>query len=277
MTGRLDAYIYYTVPDKAFERAARWAAKNNSADVEFVEFIGVKTRQDFINAWHGIHDQAQSNGAKVEFVMTLTHASKGDGDLDGLEFASGPIGSGSSTLSRQDIINLPRLPWTDDGYMYLAACNSGNVGERGWDPAQAFFQSQGLWGVAGEKGYAYFSRKAAQYEESGPNDKELYLFAYNRMRNSPLGDGKRIKPTKYFRQSFDDTNRDEISANPHYLALRHPEDTEEESCQEVSQAAIATQSNLMLLSQKTPPAASERKANDDDATATIARAPGSNC
>jgi hypothetical protein len=180
------AFIYYTVPDRAFERAARWYVNLLSPGFA-TEFVGVRTKQDFINAWNGIRQQAINNNAVLRFVGLFTHASKGDTE-DGLEFADGP---GGSTLSRADIQALPRMPWAPPGYseIDLFGCNTGLTGSRGWSPAEAFANSQGVK-ACGQTGFAYFSRNMDQYEEISASDTEVYLGAYRRGRNGPTGNGE---------------------------------------------------------------------------------------
>jgi hypothetical protein len=156
----------------------------------------VTTKQDFINAWNGILNQANNNRTTVDSVAVYSHASKNDADLDGLEFANGP---GGATLTRSDILALPRLPWHQGGFMYLHGCNTGLVGTRGWCPAQAFKDGQGLRQANGEAGYAYFSKDSETYVEASPTDQELYLWAFRRRRNGPLGDGGRIEPVMFLR------------------------------------------------------------------------------
>jgi hypothetical protein len=198
-------YIYYsnpnTVPDKAFERAARWSAASNVIGDVVCEIVGVTTKQDFINAWKGVLNQATFNQRLVDSVEIYSHASKQNDDLDGLEFANGP---GGATLTQSDILALPRLPWYQGGFMYLFACNSGLVGTRGWCPAQAFLNGQGLRQANGEAGFAYFSKDSETYVEVSSTDQQIYLHAYRRMRNGPLGDGGRIEPVMFSRNRFRD-------------------------------------------------------------------------
>jgi hypothetical protein len=203
---RLEGFIYYsnatTVPDRAFERAARWSARSSIAVGYIVEILSVTTKQDFIDAWNGILNQANSNRVTVDSVSIYTHASKGESDQDGLEFANGP---GGTTLTQSDILALPRLPWFQGkGFMYLHGCNTGLVGDRGWCPAQAFLNGQGndLRQANGEAGFAYFSKNSETYVESSPTDQELYLWAFRRRRNGPLGDGGRINPARFLRNTL---------------------------------------------------------------------------
>ncbi len=195
----IKAYIYYhnlnSDPDRSFERAAHWAA--DEADPRFIiEYIGVKTRNDFINAWNGILAQATRNNAKVQSVNILSHASKGS-EIDGLEFADG---GGGGTLSRTDLENLPKLPWTQFAFLTLSGCNTGLEEERSWAPAKTLALAQDVTGF-GEKGFTYFSRNPDSYVPQQPNNREIYLMAYRRGRNAPTGDGRRI-PAAIFNSPF---------------------------------------------------------------------------
>lgn len=192
------ANIYYSNPssdpDRSFERAARWLLRHDTDNID--EIIGVKTKQDFVNAWTGIIQQANHNNAPVLYVNVFSHASKQMDDLDGLEFADGP---GGTTLTQADIQSLPRLPWSQNhefNGIYLHGCNTGLIGQRGWCPADAFAKSQGVTAY-GEKGFAYFSKNRETYQEISPSDTEVHLYAYNRMRNNPTGDGRVMNFARY--------------------------------------------------------------------------------
>lgn len=196
------AYIYYNNTDRAFERAARHDLNSKKYLDIAVEFIGVKSKQDFIRAWQKIADQAQYNKVNVKEVFIFSHSLKKDDDSDnGLEFVDGtPFpNTGNPTLTQTDILALPKLPWHNDGTIHLFGCNTGLVGARGWCPASAFLQGQAVKQVNGERGYAYFSKKRETYVETGPTDTEIYLHAYNLRKNNPLGDGKLIEVAKFTR------------------------------------------------------------------------------
>lgn len=189
MANEIKAFIYYQVQDNAFQRAARWEA--SQADQSFnYEFIGVRTKQDFISAWNGILTQAQFNMSLVQSVSLYTHATKQMDDLDGLEFSDGP---GGTTLTRGDIQALAQLPWTQNGFIGLNGCNTGLTGPRGWCPAETFANSQNIM-ACGETGFAYFSSDELVYQEIKDTDKEVYLHAYRRRRNGP-GTGHQIPGT----------------------------------------------------------------------------------
>ena len=181
------AYIYYDVLDKAFERAARWHSKNLSS-TSLVEFASVVTKQDFLNAWNGIRQQAITNNTNIASIHLFTHASKQDNLQDGLEFASSLDESNTSTLTRNEILNLAKMPWSTLAYMHLYGCNTGLVETRGWCPAATFSIAQGVKAI-GQTGWAYFSTNKSDYSEASPSDNKLYLYAYNRGRNNILGDG----------------------------------------------------------------------------------------
>ena len=63
-------HVFYsnpnTVPDRAFERAARWGAQEALAIGMIVEVIGITTKQAFIDAWNGILNQANTNHTTVK-------------------------------------------------------------------------------------------------------------------------------------------------------------------------------------------------------------------
>jgi hypothetical protein len=200
----VNAFIYYvndkTVPDHAFERAAKSEASRFESD--YVEFIPVTTKADFFQAWDGINQQARLNNAEVGFVGVFSHALKEENDEtdNGLEFARDSDG-GENTLIRADILKLSVLPWKEGARLHLFSCNSGLTGERDWNPAQAFFQRQGVT-TSGERGWSYFSKQRDTYKMTDEKDTQLYLHAYRRMRNDRLGDRIRILPKVYSNKSL---------------------------------------------------------------------------
>jgi hypothetical protein len=203
MAVELVASIYYhndaSDPSKAFERAARTEIQN--LDPAFLrEFVGVTTRAEFLSAWGGIPQQAINNGATVAGVYIVTHASKQNDEEDGLEFADSPDGS---TLTRADIEAMSVLPWSQSGWpaVVLHGCNTGVLGDRGWCPAEAFARTQGVVAF-GEAGFAYFSNTPDTYSEISDTDSNVYLFAYNRGRNAPTGDGARIPGNQFHPTGF---------------------------------------------------------------------------
>ena len=55
-----------------------------------------------------------------------------------------------------------------------------------------FAKSQEKCRVHGQRGYAYFSKNFAVYEETAAKDKKIYLLAYKRGKNGYFGNNKRI-------------------------------------------------------------------------------------
>lgn len=201
-SGRVFFSVYYanalTVPDAAFERAARtW---RNSVQVHesfrqgrdvFIE-AAVTSEPDFKRAWKGIANQARINNMPVWVGNVLSHSSK-SGTTDGLEFAS--VG-GDGTITQSDIRSLDRMPWDRNGYLILSGCNSGLTGGRSWAPAKEFAMKQRVR-TLGQTGYAYFSKVWTTYFETTPADPSIALWAYARGKNGALGNGER-KPGAVF-------------------------------------------------------------------------------
>ncbi|WP_149495350.1 hypothetical protein [Roseiconus lacunae] len=186
----VQAFIFYDVEDRAFERAAKTMAHEIKGEA-IQEFLKVKTKNDFLESWKAIRSQAENNSAVVVAVHVFTHASKQDDQQDGLEFAQ--TGNSSGTLTRSDIEGLPRLPWADDNQgVHLYGCNTGLIGEREWAPGSAFTQSQRVTTYA-LTGFGYFSSNPNRYVEISNADDVVYLYAYKRGRNGLLGDGSRMK------------------------------------------------------------------------------------
>lgn len=189
----IKAYIYYNnpdrVPDRAFERAAHWDWSTDPVAPHFnVEFMGVTTKQDFLNAWNALLSEATVNRVGISSVTVYCHASWDPTTESGLEFAD----LASGTLTRTELAGLPKLPWVStDSFIDLVGCNTGEPLFRGWSPADVISTTQGVTGF-GQKGWAYFSRKDDTYVPAGPSDTEIYLAAYRRGLNAPLGDGKKI-------------------------------------------------------------------------------------
>jgi hypothetical protein len=186
----VEAFIYYEVNDRAFERVALTLANGASGNSLL---LPVKTKADFIKAWQKVNEEAKSG--KLVALHLITHASK-DTKSDGLEFFA--IDGEDATLTKQDITSLVRLPFaeSDNTQIFLYGCNTGVVGERGWCPAEQFAKTQKVK-ASGESGFSYFSKDRASYKEQVESDETLYLHAYKRAKNGLLGNGARIPATVF--------------------------------------------------------------------------------
>lgn len=187
--------IYYQVKDNAFSYAAKtWeriVKEQERFDMIKDKFMSfeVRTESDFKKAWQCIAVECSTSGSTVWVGNLLTHASKNEESSNGLEFK--PLGSEDGTLTKIEIINLPKLPWSKSGYLLLSGCNTGKIGARGWCPAQEFARTQNIL-TLGQDGYSYFSNKWANYERADLGAPTC-LWAYARSGNNYLGGGSRIK------------------------------------------------------------------------------------
>jgi hypothetical protein len=189
-------FIFYNAEDKAFERAVetdiRERARLGFSIVNVVK--KVKTRQDFLDAWESIRQEAVKNNMVISTGWILTQASKQSDEQDGLDFAAGPDGGG---ITRSDIQNLPRLPWIEGGGMLgLDGCNTGIARDRGWCPAQEFARLQKVK-TYGAAGFAYFSSHPTMYMPVTNDSKDVYLHTYRRGKNAATGDGKQIPSIRF--------------------------------------------------------------------------------
>ncbi len=191
----LEAFIFYSVLDQAFERAARTVAGVEEQNSNRL-FIEVKTKEDFFEAWQKIAQEAATANQEVSRVCVFSHASKQVDGQDGLEFAA--LEGASGTIKRDDISSLTLLPWQDSLQVRLElfGCNTGLRGGRGWCPAEHFAQVQ-LVPCRGESGFSYFSKELEHYEPQTPEDSIVFLHAYRRGINDPLGDGSKM-PTRAY-------------------------------------------------------------------------------
>jgi len=185
-SGRLFFSIFYKTQDDAFRVAAQTWRLSVISQEEFSPAVDgflekeVRTEGEFVNAWNSIRTMAQRRRLAVWAGHLLTHASKPDDSSGGLEFR--PHGDGR-TLERHEITALVKLPWDNRGFLVLAGCNTGNIGRRGWCPAQSFAEAQGV-PTLGQTGYGYFSRKWLSYQDS---DTGICLWAFHRGKNGALG------------------------------------------------------------------------------------------
>lgn len=195
--------LYYTVPDKAFERAAEtWKRQvealsgfRNDRD-EFLMFP-VSTEADFNAAWDKVLQQSKNENHFVKEGRVFSHASKGD-EQDGLEFKKDAANDG--TTSKVELSALPVLNWAQGAKLYLHGCNTGVVGERGWAPAEVLSSSQNV-AVVGQSGFAYFSTDPDSYAEIDDKSKDVYLWAFRRNLNATLyffGDGSRMPEVIFY-------------------------------------------------------------------------------
>lgn len=190
----IDFAIWYTVPDNAFQYAAKtWRKVIQSgrgyadSPSTFLEYE-VGTEAEFTRAWTDVSAKAAQAKARVRAGNLLTHASIQDDGHDGLEFHVD-----HSTIKCGEIHGLPVLPWGGDGaHLILSSCNSGKLDNRAWCPARALAGKQKVVTV-GQAGFAYFSRTWDTYTEKRSADRHIGLWAYSRRRNSFLGSGKRMQ------------------------------------------------------------------------------------
>ena len=221
--GRIFFAIYYDPPDDddAFKRAATFWQKRlvlqgaASAHDPFI-LRGVTFERDFKLAWAHVAAAARTRGMEVGGGQIFSHASKQANGEDGLEFRGSPDTADGQTLKGEEIDRLERLPWSKDGFLILSGCNTGLVEDRGWAPARRFAKAQGVTAL-GLPGYGYFSRTWDRYKETTAKDQEIYLWAYRRGRNSPLGGGNRL-PGLVFGPNGDRADRRPTKEGPFMAA-----------------------------------------------------------
>ena len=198
---RLFFSFYYKVADNAFRNAATTWVKDVKQQENFSAQEGdfffeqeIRSETDFKTAWNQLYSKAMEGGFQVWAGHLLTHASKQTNDNDGLEFQPGMDDDG--TLKQVEISNLKKLPWSEYGYLLLTGCNTGLIGTRGWAPAKTFALNQGVL-TLGQAGYGYFSTNWSSYNEIGPSDTNICLWAYRRGKNGAFGSGVRIPGIMY--------------------------------------------------------------------------------
>ncbi len=222
---RLKFAVYYPVPDRAFERAAKFqlqewqehcervADGRDPKDDDYTDVcicIEAGFAQQFVALWSRLarllseNKGADRDGRSVDSVVLsghlFLHASKNT-RAEGLEFAQlNEMGDG--TLSREMMSDLPVLPWakSKEGDVWapkllLLGCNTGAMGKRDWCPAQVLARSQQTT-TLGYDGFSYFSRSPVTFITAKPSDSEIYLKAYRISLNTSfgLGDGSVIPP-----------------------------------------------------------------------------------
>ena len=192
---RLFFAIHYAKPggDRAFEFAAQtWldsakALEGGPGDRYLL--VPFSYESEFKLAWAEIALRARKDGLLVQAGSVFSHASKQIDRNDGLEMLGR---EDDGTLKGPEILALPKLPWADSGaYLVLTGCNTGMQGKRGWAPASAFAQGQGV-PTLGQAGFAYFSKLWPRYLQKSPGESRIVLWAYRRARNSLGGSGARI-------------------------------------------------------------------------------------
>lgn len=201
--GRVFFSIYYKTTDDAFKRAAvNWANEVKAAE-SFIPsqdaFLAkeVVTETDFKQAWNEVALYANMKNMSVWMGQIFSHASKQENGEDGLEFVRSGSQNEYHTLTRDEIIQLRKLPWAvNDGCLILAGCNTGRTDKRGWCPAQTFALHHRVI-TLGQNGYSYFSKQWQSYEETNPVNTGIFLWAYKRGKNGMVGDGTRILATVY--------------------------------------------------------------------------------
>lgn len=172
--------IYYQVEDNAFKRAAMtWKNAIDLASTDFFIDKQVKTENNFLEAWNSIYTFANNFKCDVKEGRLYVHSSKDEeSENQGLEFYK-------STMQRNEIMMLKKLPWGKEGKLWIHSCNSG-LERDGWSPAQSFADRQGAI-TYGTMGFAYFSKKLNYYHGLADRhpyyDFPVYLRAYYRGKN----------------------------------------------------------------------------------------------
>jgi hypothetical protein len=179
--------LYYTVDDRAFERAAETWKRKVEASSEYEDqdvflMIPVSTEAEFKAAWDKVLQMSKKPNHIVKEGRVFSHASK-ESSQDGREFRKDPANDG--TTNKLELSLLPVLNWAKGGTLHLHSCNSGVVGTRGWAPAGLLATSQSIT-VIGQSGFAYFSSNPGTYMEIDGKTKDVYLMAFHRRRNTPL-------------------------------------------------------------------------------------------
>jgi hypothetical protein len=188
--------LYYVVSDNAFRRGAdtwaqavrSWPAWNNRCDMIIKRF---RKEDDFRAAWDLIHQSMANSGMSMSIVegRVFSHASRWTNN-DGIEFENG-------TFDRSDIRTAPPLAWAKgEGLLVLHGCNTGLSRGTGWSPAAEFAARQRVRTI-GQTGTSYMSGREDQYEEIKPTTPRVYLWAYRRGRNDPLGDGSKMPGVEF--------------------------------------------------------------------------------
>lgn len=182
-----EVIVFYYASDKTFEKAARNENKNHPKGVVF---LGVSTETDFKTQWNSL---AKSN-QQVDGVRIYSHGSKDEssGSLHGeLNFKGDNNNDGR--LSRDEILDLPKLNYEDEASIDLYSCNSGT----GPVPtAKSFSDSQEVT-ATGTPGYAYFSKEKNKYSKIDSKSESIFLKSFNRGLNNIVGNGEVLKQNTY--------------------------------------------------------------------------------
>lgn len=186
--------------DKAFERASAYCLSQLKLQYCGDNFIfreyQISYARDLKRIWAKIYLEINKSAAKIKEMHIFSHASKSDGSNDGLEFLSTRDNKNKviedGTISYTEISRLEKLRWSINANLILHGCNTGIRGSEPQSIADVFAISQEKCRVHGQRGYAYFSKNLAVYEETTAKDKKIYLLAYKRGKNGYFGNNKRI-------------------------------------------------------------------------------------
>ena len=183
--GRDDYVFYYAkAADKAFERAANTYATEAG---QTAHLIPVTTETEFKESW----SRLSASGAPVDSVVLLVHGGKTEGSEGELYFTRD--GQNNGTLNAEEIQDLPRLNYTNEGQIDIRACRSG-LGELSVGSNMAQSQRVKTKSMAG---YAYFSESPSEYKETNANSSTMHLKAYERrsnVRTFSIGSGNEMAP-----------------------------------------------------------------------------------
>lgn len=165
---------------------------------------GIRTKHEFLRAWKRVAEESKAKNAKIHYGCLVTESSIQDDNRDGLEFAA-PEGI-DATLRPEEILAMDVLPWHDDAHgLYLNGCYSGAyegwIAERTWCPASLFCKRQQIitWGQVGT---STFSSNPQQHVTINATSPKVYLYSFDRRKNNPLGDGRRIDHREFRPEQF---------------------------------------------------------------------------
>lgn len=195
--------IYYKDSEGSFGRVAETQVRQIKTSAEWTDGRDelftqvVKTESDFYKTWEALYQKASKGGFQVQHGYIMSHATKGDGAHSGLEFYPEPDHREDATATRDELMELEKLPWAKDGLLEFNGCNTGLSGaRRSWSIAEIMAKSQGVR-TTGQLGYSYFSLSKSKYIEITPVAKDVYLRAFHRRKNGLLGNGNAISEKEF--------------------------------------------------------------------------------
>ena len=147
----------------------------------------VTTESEFKEKWNNLKKELEESKDSIANMQIYSHGGYLDATAGQLYFV--PDGQNDGTLTYDEILSLSNLPFDEDAFIDLYACNSGTGGNR--STAKAFANSQNVFS-SGSTGKSYFSQSKDHHKRINSFSPQVYLEAFDRRENKKKNDNSAL-------------------------------------------------------------------------------------